>query len=266
MPVTDYEILVDNVINNRNGIFCSQNSLTGQFAFNVAEPFPGGLENPRSSVIGLFRRESLGSEPMSSTESTPQRERRGSTGGSGGRSGATAVILIEDGDTDPLGVLQKQASTVSAPAAPCGGHSSFATIPTLPQPPQTPGQRRQARRGSMLELSGCVDDIHIHMWTKLHTGQRKEFYFLFLFRSLICIWMLGFASVTPARLRSATKSWRPFLTKIRFMFYYLTVTFTISPLLSETQFVIRPRKDDIQNLLRFNSIDKIVTEAPLLEN
>ncbi|XP_049819790.1 sodium/hydrogen exchanger 3 isoform X4 [Aethina tumida] len=118
--------------------------------------FLGGLENPRSSVIGLFRRESLGSEPMSSTESTPQRERRGSTGGSGGRSGAAAVILIEDGDTDPLGVLQKQASTVSAPAAPCGGHSSVATIPTLPQPPQTPGQRRQARRGSMLELSGSI--------------------------------------------------------------------------------------------------------------
>lgn len=107
--------------------------------FNI----PGGLENPRSSVIGLFRRESVGSEQhVSSSESTPQRERRGS----GGRN---AVLLIEDGETDPLGVLQKQMS-----------------IPPLPQPPQTPGQRRQPRRGSMLELSGCVNESYInHMWT-----------------------------------------------------------------------------------------------------
>ncbi|CAH0546992.1 unnamed protein product [Brassicogethes aeneus] len=98
--------------------------------------FLGGLENPRSSVIGLFRRESIGSEPISSTDSTPQRERRGSVG-------RNTVILIEDGaDSDPLGVLQKQPTTSS--------------IPTLPQPPQTPGQRRQVRRGSMLELSGSI--------------------------------------------------------------------------------------------------------------
>ncbi|XP_018572204.1 sodium/hydrogen exchanger 3 [Anoplophora glabripennis] len=95
--------------------------------------FLGGLENPRSSVIGLFRRESLGSEQhASSSESTPQRERRGSAG-------RNAVLLIEDGETDPLGVLQKQMS-----------------IPPLPQPPQTPGQRRPPRRGSMLELSGSI--------------------------------------------------------------------------------------------------------------
>ncbi|KAH0811670.1 hypothetical protein GEV33_011121 [Tenebrio molitor] len=84
--------------------------------------FLGGLENPRSSVIGLFRRESFGSEHLSSTESTPQKERRGSLG-------RNAVLLIEDGESDPLGVLQKTG-----------------TIPPLPQPPQTPGQRRQARR------------------------------------------------------------------------------------------------------------------------
>ncbi|XP_063919693.1 sodium/hydrogen exchanger 3 isoform X4 [Zophobas morio] len=101
--------------------------------------FLGGLENPRSSVIGLFRRESLGSEHLSSTESTPQKERRSSLG-------RNAVLLIEDGESDPLGVLQKTG-----------------TIPPLPQPPQTPGQRRQARRGSMLELSGCVNDEGTHM-------------------------------------------------------------------------------------------------------
>lgn len=94
--------------------------------------FVGGLENPRSSVIGLFRRESLGFDHFSSSESTPQKERRGSLG-------RNAVLLIEE-DTDPLGVLQK-----------------VGTTPILPQPPQTPGQRSQARRGSMLELSGCVD-------------------------------------------------------------------------------------------------------------
>lgn len=100
----------------------------------------GGLENPRSSVIGLFRRESFGSEHLSSTESTPQKERRGSLG-------RNAVLLIEDGESDPLGVLQKTG-----------------TIPPLPQPPQTPGQRRQARRGSMLELSGCVNNDEVsHM-------------------------------------------------------------------------------------------------------
>ncbi|KAG5892223.1 hypothetical protein JTB14_034772 [Gonioctena quinquepunctata] len=93
--------------------------------------FLGGLENPRSSVIGLFRRESLSSEPSCSAESTPQRERRGSAG-------RNTIIFIEENkpESDPLGVLHKQMS-----------------VPPLPQPPQTPGQRRQARRGSMLELS-----------------------------------------------------------------------------------------------------------------
>ncbi|XP_074035148.1 na[+]/H[+] hydrogen exchanger 2 [Leptinotarsa decemlineata] len=103
--------------------------------------FLGGLENPRSSVIGLFRRESISSEPSCSTESTPQKERRGSAG-------RNAVIFIEDShtDSDPLGVLHKQMS-----------------VPPLPQPPQTPGQRRQTRRGSMLELStGCVNESYIN--------------------------------------------------------------------------------------------------------
>lgn len=81
-------------------------------------------------MIGLFRRESGGSGQISSNESSPQRERRGSAG-------PNAVLLIEDGVSDPLGVLQK----------PGGAH---------PSAPQTPGQRRQARRGSVLELSGCV--------------------------------------------------------------------------------------------------------------
>lgn len=71
---------------------------------------------------------------MSSTDSSPQRERRGSAG-------PNAVLLIEEEVIDPLGVLQKP-----------GG------LPPPPQTPQTPGQRRQARRGSMLELSGCVVD------------------------------------------------------------------------------------------------------------
>ncbi|XP_065162360.1 sodium/hydrogen exchanger 3 isoform X4 [Atheta coriaria] len=94
--------------------------------------FLGGIENPRSSVIGLFRRESTGSGQISSNdESSPQRDRRGSA------SGPNAVLLIEDGVSDPLGVLQR-------PGA-------------IPPPPQTPsGQRRQARRGSMLELSGSI--------------------------------------------------------------------------------------------------------------
>nr|CAI5853581.1 unnamed protein product [Callosobruchus analis] len=115
--------------------------------------FLGGLENPRSSVIGLFRRESVGSEAAvamgaSSAESTPQRERRNSASGAP-PCGRNAVLVIEEtpaegatgggGRGDPLGVLQKQM-----------------TIPPLPQPPQTPGGRRQPRRGSMLELSGSI--------------------------------------------------------------------------------------------------------------
>ncbi|KAF2899863.1 hypothetical protein ILUMI_06325 [Ignelater luminosus] len=95
--------------------------------------FLGGLENSRSSVIGLFRRDSAASGHISSCESSPQKERRSS-------SGPNAVILIEEGVTDPLGVLQRQV-----------------TIPPT-QTPQTPNQRRQIRRGSMLEITGCVDD------------------------------------------------------------------------------------------------------------
>ncbi|KAK9753379.1 hypothetical protein QE152_g3433 [Popillia japonica] len=100
--------------------------------------FLGGLDYPRSSVIGLFRRESTGSAQMSSAESSPHKERRGSAG-------MNAVLLIEEGTTDPLGVLQKPGGAQSQP-------------PTTTVAPPTPSQRRQARRGSMLELSGCVDD------------------------------------------------------------------------------------------------------------
>ncbi|XP_064215970.1 sodium/hydrogen exchanger 3 isoform X2 [Tribolium castaneum] len=114
--------------------------------------FLGGLENPRSSVIGLFRRESLGSEHLSSTESTPQKERRGSLG-------RNAVLLIEEGESDPLGVLHKTG-----------------TIPPLPQPPQTPGQRRQARRGSMLELSGSITRDTIPEET-FGTSHRRQSWF-----------------------------------------------------------------------------------------
>ncbi|XP_057652161.1 sodium/hydrogen exchanger 3 isoform X2 [Diorhabda carinulata] len=91
--------------------------------------FLGGLENPRSSVIGLFRRESVGSEPSCSAESTPHKERRNS-------SGRSTSLLVEETekDSDPLGVLQK----------------TFMPISPLPQPP---AQRRQARRGSMMELN-----------------------------------------------------------------------------------------------------------------
>lgn len=89
-------------------------------------------------MIGLFRRESIGSDPLSS-ESTPQKERRNSSGTS------VQSIPVPAGsrhETDPLGVLHKQI-----------------TIPPLPQPPHTPGQRRQARRGSMLELSGYINHM-----------------------------------------------------------------------------------------------------------
>ncbi|XP_050311886.1 sodium/hydrogen exchanger 3 isoform X2 [Anthonomus grandis grandis] len=99
--------------------------------------FLGGLENPnKNSIFGLFRRESLGSDPTNSNESTPLRERRGSVS-------RTSTILVEEGECDPLGVIQRE--TVAPP-------------PVLPPPPQTPGQRRhhQPRRGSMLELSGSL--------------------------------------------------------------------------------------------------------------
>ncbi|CAG9857170.1 unnamed protein product [Phyllotreta striolata] len=90
--------------------------------------FLGGLENPRSSVIGLFRRESLGSEQSCSADSTPQKERRNS-------SGRSTSLLVDDVDKepDPLGVAAKP-----APLSP------------IPQPP---GQRRQPRRGSMMDLN-----------------------------------------------------------------------------------------------------------------
>ncbi|KAK9887130.1 hypothetical protein WA026_020576 [Henosepilachna vigintioctopunctata] len=111
--------------------------------------FLGGIETHRSSVIGLFRRESISSDHYnSSNDSTPRKERRGSSGVH-----ITTATLENDAEQDPLGVIQKTPSA----------HSS--TIPSLPQPPQTPGQRRQNRRGSVLELSGCVDvenlDSHI---------------------------------------------------------------------------------------------------------
>ncbi|CAG9828859.1 unnamed protein product [Diabrotica balteata] len=62
--------------------------------------FLGGLENPRSSVIGLFRRESIGSEQSCSAESTPQKERRNS-------SGRSTSLLVDDSEkeSDPLGIF-----------------------------------------------------------------------------------------------------------------------------------------------------------------
>ncbi|XP_044766575.1 sodium/hydrogen exchanger 3 isoform X3 [Coccinella septempunctata] len=104
--------------------------------------FLGGIENHRSSVIGLFRRESVGSEHYSSNDSTPKKERRESSG-----TYNTPTTSIDDRNPDPLGVVQK---TLSAN-----------TIPPLPQPPQTPGQRRQNRRGSMLELTGSIKQVTI---------------------------------------------------------------------------------------------------------
>lgn len=104
----------------------------------------GGLDYPRSSVIGLFRRESTGSTlNVSSNDSSPQKERRGSA------SGSNAVLLIEQTIEDPLGATQKPSSA---------GQQIPTLMTTAAPQPQTPSQRRQARRGSMLELSGFVDD------------------------------------------------------------------------------------------------------------
>lgn len=117
---------------------------------DCSDNIAGGLENSRSSVIGLFRRDSAASGHISSCESSPQKERRSS-------SGPNAVILIEEGVTDPLGVLQRQV-----------------TIPP-PQTPQTPNQRRQIRRGSMLEITGCVDDTSN---SNTQTTHVRRFYFV----------------------------------------------------------------------------------------
>lgn len=110
----------------------------------------GGLENPnKNTVFGLFRRESLGSDPTYSSESTPLKERRGSASRS-------STVVMEEGESDPLGAIQKDhvlTKQLSLGAGP----------PQIPPPPQTPGQRRQARRGSMLELSGCVSDYTNHI-------------------------------------------------------------------------------------------------------
>ncbi|XP_050499593.1 sodium/hydrogen exchanger 3 isoform X3 [Diabrotica virgifera virgifera] len=125
--------------------------------------FLGGLENPRSSVIGLFRRESIGSEQSCSAESTPQKERRNS-------SGRSTSLLVDDSEkeSDPLGVLQKPLMPISP----------------LPQPP---GQRRQARRGSMMELnSGSItrdiipeeafgtSSLRRPSWVNSNTAQRRS--------------------------------------------------------------------------------------------
>ncbi|XP_045463356.1 sodium/hydrogen exchanger 3 isoform X3 [Harmonia axyridis] len=118
--------------------------------------FLGGIENHRSSVIGLFRRESIGSEHFnSSNDSTPRKERRESSG-----TYNTATMLVDDGNPDPLGVIQK---TLSAN-----------TIPPLPQPPQTPGQRRQNRRGSMLELTGSITQVTIPEESSNRNGASRK--------------------------------------------------------------------------------------------
>ncbi|XP_076264206.1 na[+]/H[+] hydrogen exchanger 2 isoform X10 [Rhynchophorus ferrugineus] len=112
----------------------------------------GGLENPKTSVIGLFRRESMGSvSPTNSNDSTPMKERRSSLS-------RISVLMIEEGDSDPLGAMQKEPvikmmTTAATPVTPG----------PIPPPPQTPGQRRQTRRSSMLELSGCVSDYTNHI-------------------------------------------------------------------------------------------------------
>lgn len=109
---------------------------------------PGGIENPRSSVIGLFRRESTSSTHMSSCESSPGRGSDGRDGRNGSQSqphhfGPSAVLLIEESTTDPLGVLQ------APPTNPAQFPHQAATMP----------RASSARRGSMLELpSGSVSN------------------------------------------------------------------------------------------------------------
>ncbi|XP_060520653.1 sodium/hydrogen exchanger 3 isoform X4 [Cylas formicarius] len=123
--------------------------------------FLGGLENPRSSVIGLFRRESIGSDPTNSAESTPQRERRGSLNRN------ISLLLVEDGESDPLGALQKPQIAQQQL-----GSQQFPG--PLPPPPHTPGQRRQGRRGSMLELSGSITRDTILEEPPLQTSSLKR--------------------------------------------------------------------------------------------
>lgn len=104
----------------------------------------GCIENPRSSVIGLFRRESTSSTHMSSCESSPGRgteEGRPSNQSQQTQSqhyGPSAVLVIEESSADPLGVLQAPPTNPTQPA-----HHSSATIP----------RTTTARRGSMLEFS-----------------------------------------------------------------------------------------------------------------
>ncbi|KAF5273248.1 hypothetical protein FQA39_LY07579 [Lamprigera yunnana] len=114
--------------------------------------FLGGLENTRSSVIGLFRRDSAASGHISSNESSPQKERRSSTG-------PNAVILIEEDVSDPLGVLPRQS-----------------TAPTSTQLPTTPNPRKQVRRGSMLEITGCVDDTSYNNTQTTHVKNKEHKY------------------------------------------------------------------------------------------
>lgn len=135
---------------------------------------PGCIENPRSSVIGLFRRESTSSTHMSSCESSPgsgvypggrglpgtstqeeghpqQRSQSQQIIGShhhanqsSQHGGPSAVILIEEREADPLGVLQP-ATPLSAAHLATPTTSAAHTTMSLPRP-------SSARRGSMLEL------------------------------------------------------------------------------------------------------------------
>lgn len=66
-------------------------------------------------------------------------------------------MVMEEGESDPLGAIQKDHHVLTKQL------SLGAAPPQIPPPPQTPGQRRQARRGSMLELSGCVSDYTNHI-------------------------------------------------------------------------------------------------------
>lgn len=135
----------------------------------------GCIENPRSSVIGLFRRESTSSTHMSSCESSPggghiahahpplaegfrsqsqpsERHHHHVTMHQSSLHGPSAVLLIEEGDADPLGVLQSNPSSNTVPRT-TPTTSTFHTSMSLPRP-------TTARRGSMLELPTGSVSIH----------------------------------------------------------------------------------------------------------
>lgn len=79
------------------------------------------------------------------------------------------MIVIEEATApDPLGVFQRAVSTSTGPQQ---------------TTPATPKQWRlqQMRRGSMLELSGCVDDDSGHSQNSAQATHVRRFYFVFVF-------------------------------------------------------------------------------------